>query len=130
MNELKFHLDRNTPYQISRKDHRTLENDDEDRQPINVTCSQRGPKAMNAISKRLCGYQYPGVIRTDRTGVGYSHSMVAGGLELISYTTRLMPCTSFVILLLTFWRRSYGRRAQSAVIASSLTTARRMIGCA
>ena len=30
---------------------------------------------------------------------GYSHSMVLGGLEVMSYTTRVMPRTSFTIRL-------------------------------
>ena len=32
----------------------------------------------------------------------YSHSTVAGGLEVMSYTTRLTPFTSFAMRLLTF----------------------------
>lgn len=48
----------------------------------------------------------------------YSHSIVAGGLLVMSYTTRLMPSTSFTIRLLIRASTSYGRRAQSAVIAS------------
>ena len=43
-------------------------------------------------------------------GVPYSHSMVAGGLELMSKTTRLMPRTS---LMMRFEMRasvSYGTR--------------------
>ncbi len=39
----------------------------------------------------------------------YSHSIVAGGLELISYTTLLTPFTLFIISLETFIRNSYGR---------------------
>ncbi len=31
-------------------------------------------------------------------GVSYSHSMVLGGLEEMSYTTRLTPLTSLMIL--------------------------------
>ena len=36
----------------------------------------------------------------------YSHSIVAGGLELTSNTTRETPRTSFVIRPEIFWRRS------------------------
>lgn len=36
----------------------------------------------------------------------YSHSMVAGGLELISYTTRLTPFTLLIISLDIFARKS------------------------
>ncbi len=42
----------------------------------------------------------------------------------MSSATRLTPDTSLMMRLLIFSRRSYGRRAQSAVIASSEVTAR------
>ncbi len=58
----------------------------------------------------------------------HSHSIVAGGLELMSKTTRLTPRTSLVMRLEIRAIRSYGRRDQSAVIASSLDTGRRTIG--
>src|SRR5712691_3994174 len=54
----------------------------------------------------------------------YSHSMVPGGLLVMSKTTRLTPFTSFTIRLLMRASTSYGTRAQSAVIASSLVTTR------
>ncbi len=53
----------------------------------------------------------------------YSHSTVAGGLDVISYTTLFTPCTSFVILFDTLSNISYGILAQSAVIKSSVVTA-------
>ena len=37
----------------------------------------------------------------------YSHSIVAGGLELISYTTRLIPETLFIIVFDTSTRNLY-----------------------
>src|SRR6056297_2241595 len=52
----------------------------------------------------------------------YSHSMVAGGFELTSYTTRLIPLTSLIIRLLTSDKKSYGRCDQSAVMPSTLLT--------
>ena len=52
----------------------------------------------------------------------YSHSIVAGGFDEISSTTRLTPLTSFMILLEIFARISCGICAQSAVIASWLST--------
>ena len=58
----------------------------------------------------------------------YSHSIVPGGLEEISSATRLTPSTSLMMRVEMRSRRSYGRRAQSAVMASSLVTARMMIG--
>src|SRR5437588_986755 len=58
----------------------------------------------------------------------YSHSIVAGGFDVTSSTTRLTPGISFTIRAETVSTRSYGSRAQSAVIASSLVTARITIG--
>src|ERR1700724_3508542 len=63
--------------------------------------------------------------RITSTKPAYSHSIVAGGLLLTSRTTRLMPRTSLVIRLEIFATRSHGRRAQSAVMPSRLSTARR-----
>lgn len=54
----------------------------------------------------------------------YSHSIVAGGLLVISYTIRLIFLTSFTILTLAFSRTSYGIRAKSAVIKSVVVTPR------
>ena len=53
----------------------------------------------------------------------YSHSMVAGGLLLISYTTLLIPFTLLMISFEIFARNSYGKCAQSAVMPSTLVTA-------
>ena len=36
--------------------------------------------------------------RLERGTIAYSHSMVPGGLEVMSYTTRLTPLTSLMIL--------------------------------
>ncbi len=38
----------------------------------------------------------------------YSNSIVPGGLELISYSTLLIPGTSFTILFMTFCSTSHG----------------------
>ena len=54
----------------------------------------------------------------------YSHSMVPGGLLVMSSTTRLTSRISLIIRDAICSSRSYGRRAQSAVIASSDVTAR------
>ena len=54
----------------------------------------------------------------------HSHSIVDGGFELMSYTTRLIPCTSLTIRDEIVARSSCGNRAQSAVIPSRLSTAR------
>ena len=59
---------------------------------------------------------------------GYSHSIVAGGFDVTSSTTRFTAGISFTIRDATSSSRSYGSRAQSAVIASSEVTARITIG--
>src|SRR5437588_6943935 len=60
----------------------------------------------------------------------YSHSIVEGGFDETSSATRLTAGISLMIRLEIVSRRSYGRRAQSAVIASSEVTARITIGYA
>ena len=54
----------------------------------------------------------------------YSHSIVPGGLEVMSYRTRLTPGTSLQMRLAHRASTSGGKRNQSAVMASSLVTAR------
>src|SRR5699024_11834041 len=54
----------------------------------------------------------------------YSHSTVAGGLLVMSYTTRLIPSTSFVIRLEILSNKSNGILAQSAVTPSTEWMAR------
>lgn len=54
----------------------------------------------------------------------HSHSIVDGGLLLMSKHTRLTPRTSLMMRLLKRWSRSCGNRTQSAVIPSWLSTAR------
>src|ERR671939_322584 len=54
----------------------------------------------------------------------YSHSIVPGGLDVMSSVTRLTCGSSLIMREATFSSRGYGSRAQSAVIASSLVTAR------
>jgi len=58
----------------------------------------------------------------------YSHSMVPGGLLVMSSVTRLTSRTSLVMRVEIFSNRSYGKRPQSAVMASSLVTGRSTIG--
>src|SRR5690349_8330697 len=55
----------------------------------------------------------------------HSHSIVAGGLELTSYTTRFTPFTSLMIRLEMRPSTSGANGNQSAVIPSRLVTARR-----
>ena len=63
-----------------------------------------------------------------REAAPYSHSIVEGGFDEMSSATRFTPGSSLMIRLEIVSRRSYGRRAQSAVIASSLVTARITMG--
>jgi len=52
----------------------------------------------------------------------YSHSIVAGGLLVMSYTTLFTPLTSLTILLDAFSNTSYGSLVHSAVIKSVVVT--------
>lgn len=58
----------------------------------------------------------------------YSHSMVPGGFDVTSSTTRLTSGTWLVILFEMRASTSYGTRVQSAVIASSEDTGRSTMG--
>src|ERR1700686_4781551 len=51
-------------------------------------------------------------------------SIVPGGFDVMSKTTRFTPLTSLTIRLLILATTSYGTPAQSAVMASSLVTTR------
>jgi hypothetical protein len=51
--------------------------------------------------------------------------MVPGGLEVISYTTRLIPRTSFIIRLAVLPKNSISKGKKSAVMPSVEVTARR-----
>ena len=55
---------------------------------------------------------------------GYSHSIVPGGLLVMSKQTRLTPLTSLMMRLESFSSRSYGSFTQSAVMPSCDSTAR------
>src|SRR5215217_6883183 len=62
--------------------------------------------------------------RLDALAEAHSHSIVPGGLLVMSSTTRLTSRISLIMREAICSSRSYGRRAQSAVIASSEVTAR------
>lgn len=70
----------------------------------------------------------PPVPFIERELLRHSHSMVAGGFDVTSSTTRLTSRTSFVMRFEIFASTSYGRRVQSAVIASSDDTGRSTTG--
>jgi hypothetical protein len=73
-------------------------------------------------ARRLLGF--PIVAESTRLTSIHSHSIVAGGLPEMSYTTRLIPRTSLMIRFDTCPSRSCGRCAQCAVMKSSVCTAR------
>ena len=58
----------------------------------------------------------------------YSHSIVAGGFVLMSYTTRFTPLTSLTMRVEILSSTSDGSLTQSHVIPSSLVTARITMG--
>jgi len=62
--------------------------------------------------------------RRAKSGLPHSHSIVPGGFDVMSYTTRLIPLTSFTMRLEMVFNTSWGRGTQSAVIPSSECTAR------
>lgn len=66
--------------------------------------------------------------KASRLSTRYSHSMVAGGLEVQSSTTRLIWRHSLVMRVEMVASTSYGMRDQSAVMASSEDTGRSTIG--
>ncbi len=57
----------------------------------------------------------------------YSHSIVAGGLDDTSYTTRDTSLISFIIRVEILSTNSYGKCAKRAVIKSTVSTARSAI---
>ena len=74
------------------------------------------------IPRTICFVALKQIVRTL-----YSHSIVAGGLLVISYTILFACLTSLVIRVEMCSNTSKGMRAQSAVIASTLVTARNAI---
>ncbi len=80
----------------------------------------RRPLAESAVAQDFP----PGFGRHAQTVTPHSHSIVAGGFVLISYTTRLTPLTSFTMRDETRARNASGSLAQSAVIPSVDVTAR------
>ena len=60
-----------------------------------------------------------------RAGKDHSHSIVPGGFDVTSYTTRLMPFTSLIIRVATRPSTSCGNGKKSAVMPSVEVTARK-----
>src|SRR5213078_2702319 len=94
-------------------------------QPLALGRAERGERGRDR--ERGVG-RAPQRLRRRRSrplpGGCYSHSIVEGGFDVMSSTTRFTAGTSLTIRDEIVSSRSYGSRAQSAVIASSLVTAR------
>src|SRR5262252_4711768 len=73
---------------------------------------------------RTLDARQPGGADGIRELLDYSHSIVPGGLLVISKQTRLTPFTSLIIRLESFSNSSYGSFTQSAVMPSWDSTAR------
>lgn len=65
-----------------------------------------GKRSYSAFPAGLCLQLCTIFLLTGRYLHVYSHSMVAGGFELISYTTLFTPFTLLMMSLLTFARKS------------------------
>ncbi len=78
--------------------------------------------AFRTSPKQRKGLRFSGKPQAFR--LFYSNSMVPGGLEVISYSTRFTWGTSFTIRFATLSSTSKGMRAQSAVMPSMDVTAR------
>lgn len=85
----------------------------------NAVASRRSLVPVIIVSAQLAR------VMPESAAPGHSHSIVLGGLELMSYTTLLTPSTLLMISFDMFCRKSYGSLAQSAVIPSVLVTALR-----
>src|SRR5690606_39777742 len=103
---------------------------------VHVSTPSAAPASLNERESETVGRPYGG--ETTKGGCceasalrreTHSHSMVPGGLDVTSRTTRFTSRTSLVMRLEIFDSTSYGRRVQSAVIASSLDTGRSTMGC-
>ena len=95
--------------------------------PFRLAFPPRGT-SQSASQAQVSNFKFEVSNLTSEIGTPpYSHSIVLGGFELTSYTTRLIPLTSFTIRVEIRSRTSAGRRVQSAVIASSDSTTRTAI---
>lgn len=105
------------------------------------TCTRCGGSgSLEPVRRSQCGidqrFPSPPIRSRDLTKMGtpkgcpfcYSHSMVPGGLLVMSTTTRFTSGHSLVIRFEIFSNSSVGSLAQSAVMASSLVTGRSTIG--
>ena len=92
---------------------------------IILLCGRVETNSINPVSQGKVTGQKPCIHAGLSRFNGHSHSIVAGGLLVMSYTTRLTPFTSLTMRLEAAARTSSGIRAQSAVMKSVVDTARR-----
>src|SRR6185437_13602721 len=93
--------------------------------PIDALCQARlGCRGILKISREPASREKPTTKDRRPTTAFYSHSIVPGGFDVMSYTTRLTPWTSFTIRFEIVLRTSCGSGTQSAVMPSSECTAR------
>jgi len=82
-------------------------------------------RCCNAFSSKSIRYGSFSIAGDSPRGTSiHSHSIVAGGLPEMSYTTRLIPRTSLMIRFDARPSSAYGRCAQCAVMKSVVCTAR------
>lgn len=79
---------------------------------------------MRIATKTLQGPASANDFKRSFLPLTHSHSIVAGGLPEMSYTTRLIPRTSLMIRFDARPSSAYGRCAQCAVMKSVVCTAR------
>jgi len=91
---------------------------------IILLCGRVETNSINPVSQGKVTGQKPCIHAGLSRFNGHSHSIVAGGLLVMSYTTRFTPLTSLMIRLDAAASSSSGRRAQSAVMKSVVDTAR------
>jgi hypothetical protein len=100
------------------------------RPPCQQTVSERAPsgeRTSERSEREVGGQAVPNGPAPPPAGAlarTYSHSIVPGGFDVMSNVTRFTAAISLIIRDATRSSRSYGNRAQSAVIASSDVTAR------
>ncbi len=85
-------------------------------EPTDERHSPPPPSVTGSPAYRLTGSRF--------SDYRYSHSIVAGGFDDTSYTTRFTPFTSLMMRVESRASKSPGRRVQSAVIPSRDSTTR------
>src|SRR5690606_22699670 len=91
--------------------------------PLPALCSS-APSDYSVFNAIGCGHAALRNLWISAIPSSYSHSIVAGGLLEMSYTTRFTPATSLMMRVEICASTAYGIRAQSAVMKSCVSTAR------